>query len=96
MKRIEREILDIENGVSGLFSSSLYVLVYTVLINNYSGVDRSTYGPFFLALDVEKLAVITLNTTINHILRVGNSGAQVLQSHLNLYIVYSFMIMVFR
>ena len=38
------------------------------------GIDRNGYGPYLLALDVEKLAVITLNTAVNSILKFGNSG----------------------
>ena len=40
------------------------------------GLDRHGYGPYLLALDVEKLAVITLNTAVNSILKYGNSGVQ--------------------
>lgn len=36
--------------------------------------DRTQYGPVLLLLSTEKLAVIALNTTLNMVLRTGNTG----------------------
>ncbi|KAJ1408558.1 hypothetical protein B484DRAFT_469020, partial [Ochromonadaceae sp. CCMP2298] len=41
--------------------------------------DRNQYGPYLLLLPVEKIAVITLNTTLNCILRSGNIGEKLVK-----------------
>lgn len=44
------------------------------ILKKQPAADRTQYGPVMLLLSTEKLAVITLNTTLNMILRTGNMG----------------------
>jgi len=39
--------------------------------------DRQIYGPLLLLLPVEKLVVLTINTTLNTILKTGNIGVNI-------------------
>ena len=45
--------------------------------NKVPAQDRTVYGPCLLLLPVEKLSIITLNTVLNSILKVGNRGVSV-------------------
>jgi len=47
-----------------------------LVLSSVSAKDRQQYGPVLLLLSTEKLAVITLNSTLNMILRTGNIGIQ--------------------
>jgi DNA-directed RNA polymerase len=44
------------------------------ILNKEYGVDRSHYGPCLLLIKPQKLAVITIETALNTILRTGNQG----------------------
>ena len=47
----------------------------TAILTNTTSKDRSNYGPLLLLLPPQKLAVITMHTTVNAVISNGNEGA---------------------
>jgi DNA-directed RNA polymerase, mitochondrial len=48
-----------------------------LVVDKVHGNNRTGYGPWLFVLPIDKLAVITIDTTLTAILRCGNDGAEI-------------------
>ena len=72
LKRIQIKILDWYEPFLKEVVNELYLIESKV-----PGPDRQHYGPCLLLLPPEKLSIITMNCTLNHVMKCGNSGINV-------------------
>ena len=72
LKRIQMKILDWYDPFLKEVINEIYLIE-----NKVYGFDRQSYGPCLLMLPPEKLSIITLNCTLNYVMKCGNAGINV-------------------
>ena len=73
LKRIQKTLLQWYEPLCEAISAEILLVQ-----QNIPGKNRKEYGPCLLLLPIEKLAIITLDTTVSTILSSGNMGASVM------------------